>query len=273
MATRKRRAENLSSHAGAGTAENQNDPNQNDAQSPLPVDPDEHLLPLPGSSRALVSLTGSRFERTLLWRLDWYNYLYVFFFFFCFFFHSIRLISSHPSSHLHVSNRTRKAITLATTGYRTDAIRLIGSQVMQPRGLTGLAQDTLDASGSELRCVFELLANESSYPVLLHCTQGKDRTGLIVLLALLLCGENVVPASAIADDYARSELELIPEFEERMREIRELGLDENYTRCPPGFILSTTDYLTEKYGGVSKYLAGIGVDECMQQCIRSRILA
>lgn len=68
MATRKRRAENLSSEAAAD--------DNNIIQSPVPLDPDEHLLPLPGSRRALISLTGKGFERALLWRLDWYNYMY-----------------------------------------------------------------------------------------------------------------------------------------------------------------------------------------------------
>lgn len=141
---------------------------------------------------------------------------------------------------------------------------------MQPRGLTGLAQDTLDASTAELRTIFELLAQDESYPVLVHCTQGKDRTGLIVLLMLLLAGEGV-PVAAIADDYGRSELELVPEFEERMREIRALGLGEEYTRCPPGFVDATIEYLSVKYGGVGGYLAGIGIDGEMQDRIRRKL--
>lgn len=142
---------------------------------------------------------------------------------------------------------------------------------MSPRGLTGLAQDTLDASTAELRTIFELLAQDETYPVLVHCTQGKDRTGLIVLLMLLLAGESV-PVAAIVDDYVRSELELVPEFEERMREIRALGLGEEYTRCPPGFVDAMMQYLREKYGGVVGYLAGIGIDEEMQESIRQKLL-
>lgn len=159
----------------------------------------------------------------------------------------------------------------ATTGYRSDAVRLIGEQVMQPRGLTGLAQDTLDASAAEMRAVFDILARDDAYPVLVHCTQGKDRTGLIILLMLLLAGETV-PSAAIADDYVRSELELVPEFEERMREIRALGLGEDYTRCPPGFVVVTTQYLQDRYGGVRGYLNGIGIDAEMQEHIRRKLL-
>lgn len=142
---------------------------------------------------------------------------------------------------------------------------------MQPRGLIGLAQDTLDASAAELRAVFDILARDDAYPLYIHCTQGKDRTGLIILLMLLLAG--TVPSAAIADDYVRSELELVPEFEERMREIRALGLGEDYTRCPPGFVDVTTQYLQDRYGGVRGYLSGIGIDAEMQEHIRQKLLA
>jgi len=140
---------------------------------------------------------------------------------------------------------------------------------MQPRGLTGLAQDTLDSSYAELRVVFDLLGKEDAYPLLVHCTQGKDRTGLVILLVLLLCE---VPSSAIVDDYMRSETELTSEFEERMREIRALGLGEDYTRCPSGFVESVTRYLKERYGGVRGYLSGIGVDGVVQERIRRILL-
>lgn len=142
---------------------------------------------------------------------------------------------------------------------------------MQPLGLIGLAQDTLEASTAEMRAVFEILARGDAYPVLVHCTQGKDRTGLIILLMLLLAGETV-PSEAIAHDYVRSELELVPEFEERMKEIRALGLGEDYTRCPPGFVDTTTKYLQDKYGGVRGYLTGIGIDAEMQEHIRQKLL-
>ena len=256
MATRKRRAEN----AGAGS----NDSDIDLTGASVPANADEHLLQLPESKRALISLTGKSLERSLLWRLDWVNYMYANSFVLLL----IILIPPHMrQSNIHI----RKVLAMAAAGYRTTAVRIVGEQVMQPRGLTGLALDTLDASMAEIRAVFELLANDESYPILVHCTQGKDRTGLVVLMMLLLAGE-AVSTPAIVDDYTRSELELVPEFEERMREIRLLGLGEEYTRCPPDFVEVTTRYLRSQYGGVEKYLATIGIDADMQKRIRQNIL-
>lgn len=168
-------------------------------------------------------------------------------------------------------DENRKVLAWVVTGYRSDAVRLIGEQVMQPRGLIGLAQDTLDASTSEIRAVFEVLARDDAYPALIHCTQGKDRTGLIILMMLLLAGESV-PVAAISDDYTRSQAELIPEFEERMREIRALGLGEDYTRCPFGFVEAVTQYLQNRYGGAEGYLSGIGIGDEKQEHIRQKLL-
>lgn len=140
---------------------------------------------------------------------------------------------------------------------------------MQPRGLTGLAQDTLESSIPEFRSIFTILATATSYPILIHCTQGKDRTGIIILMALLLAG---VRMDAVADDYGRSELELVPEFEERMREIRVLGLGEEYTRCPPDYVPEMIGFLERRYGGVRGYLEMIGIDAGMQELIRQKLL-
>ncbi|KAJ9492266.1 hypothetical protein VN97_g994 [Penicillium thymicola] len=234
MGTRKRRGENAKS-------DSEKSPSPSPSQSPrdpIPTNPDEHLLQIPGSKRALISLTGKGFERALLSKLDWFTYL--------------------------------KAIGLVTTGYRSDAVRLVCESVMQPRGLTGLAQDTLDSSMGEIRTVFEILACEESYPTLVHCTQGKDRTGLVVLLMLLLVGG--VSVDAIVDDYSRSELELVSEFEERMEEIRAIGLGVDYTRCPTGFVGDTTEYLETRYGGVRGYLERVGVGFEMQERVRAKFL-
>jgi hypothetical protein len=65
MGTRKRRSENANSSEIDLT------------DAPVPTNPDEHLLQIPGSERALISLTGKGFERALLWKLDWMTYLYV----------------------------------------------------------------------------------------------------------------------------------------------------------------------------------------------------
>ena len=118
---------------------------------------------------------------------------------------------------------------LYACGWRTQAISVLGTNVMAKRGLTGLAEDSLEHCTAEVRACFDVLADKSSYPVLVHCTQGKDRTGLIVLLVLLLLN---APNEAIEKDYRLSESELQPEREERLKEITSIGLPESFADCP-----------------------------------------
>ncbi|KLJ12482.1 hypothetical protein EMPG_12475 [Blastomyces silverae] len=123
---------------------------------PQSIANDEHLVQLPGVRRIMISLAGWNFEKLLLWRLSWLNIL--------------------------------KAITLLASGYRNAATKLVVEQAMVPRGLNGLAHDTLTASQEEIKELFGYLGDPAVYPTLIHCTQGKDRTGLVIILLLLLAG-------------------------------------------------------------------------------------
>lgn len=149
-------------------------------------------------------------------------------------------------------------------GYRTEAISILGREVMQPRGLIGLGKDSIDHARDEIREIFEFLADARNYPLLVHCTQGKDRTGLTIMLLLLLVN---APLQAISADYLASERELLPEKESRMLEIGELGLTEDFAGCPPTFVAEIYDYIVNTYGSVPRYLIRIGVSKAMQDKI------
>ena len=69
-----------------------------------------------------------------------------------------------------------------------------------------------------------------------------------------------------------SEPELEPEREQRLRDIRKVGLDESFAGCPPDFVDKVVAHLGNRYGGVEKYLAGIGVGEDQQRKVRSILL-
>lgn len=194
-------------------------------------------IKIPGIKYADINLNGKGFERHLVWQLSY----------------------GHLAS----------LVGYMLFGYRLQGISIIGRNVLQKRGLVGLGQDTLQHSGPEIKQVFDVLADPKTYPVLIHCTQGKDRTGLIVILVLLLCD---VTTAAITDDYVKSESELEPEFEERMKDIASIGLDESFARCPPDFVSEMVSFLALHYGGVEKYLSGIGVSQTQLDSVRRMLV-
>ena len=194
-------------------------------------------LQIPGITYHEINLNGGSFARALLWKLSW--------------------------------SSLSKLVGLMALGYRMEAIAILGREVMAPRGLTGLGKDSLDHGTKELREIFTVIADTNNYPTLIHCTQGKDRTGLVIILILLLLN---VPLGAISADYAASENELESERESRMEEIRRIGLGEEFATCPAGFVQELAEHLEDVYGGVKWYLRRIGVDERMQDKVKENML-
>lgn len=155
-------------------------------------------------------------------------------------------------------------------GYRLDAIKIL-SPHMEEMGLVGLAKNSIDVCTKEVKQVFDVFADDRNWPVLVHCTQGKDRTGLIVMLILWL---TQVDDDIIEEDYLLSEPELAPEKESRMKEIGAIGLSEQFAVCPPGLAKEVHSHIQEKYGGVEKYLLEkVGVSSETLDNVRRRMLA
>ena len=184
---------------------------------------------VPGVKYHEINLNGGVFARALLWRLRW--------------------------------SSLAKLMSFMALGYRMEGIAILGREVMAPRGLIGLGKDTIDHGFSELYQIFSIFAQSASYPILVHCTQGKDRTGLVVMLVLVLLG---IPLSVISADYVVSERELESEKEARMKEIMAVGLGEEFAGCPPHFAEEMVGHLNETYGGLENYLIKIGVHMEMQ---------
>jgi protein-tyrosine phosphatase len=146
-------------------------------------------------------------------------------------------------------------------GRQLEAIAIIGFNVMQPRGLAGLAIDSLDVCQSEVKSVFSVLADPARYPILVHCTQGKDRTGLVIQLVLMLLG---VPLGAIDGDYMLSSYELAPEKNEKLIEVQSIGLTDDFIDCDPGLVYIVDRHIRNNYGSVERYLVEAGVSLKMQ---------
>lgn len=162
-----------------------------------------------------------------------------------------------------------RLVGLMAIGRRKDAIKIL-SPHMEAMGLVGLAKNSLDVCTKEVKQVFDVLGNGRNWPILVHCTQGKDRTGLIVMLVLFLLN---VDESIVDKDYELSEPELASEKEERLKEIGSIGLTEQFAVCPPDVVSSVHAHITEKYGNVDKYLEQAGVSKQTVSNVRKTMLA
>ncbi|ESK85139.1 tyrosine serine protein [Moniliophthora roreri MCA 2997] len=141
---------------------------------------------------------------------------------------------------------------------RMAAIRVVGRDVLTPKGLEGLNRDMLIYCRAEILQALEILVNPSSYPVLIHCTQGKDRSGLIVMLVLFALR---VPLHVIKSDYVLSQHGLDRIRDSMREEVNEIGMTESYMMAPESVVDAVWAYLEQEYGGAEGYLDAIGFGE------------
>ncbi|KAK4102813.1 hypothetical protein N658DRAFT_494874 [Parathielavia hyrcaniae] len=94
-------------------------------------------------------------------------------------------------------------------------------------------------------------------PVLIHCTAGKDRTGVIVALILALCG---LDDEVIAHEYSLTDLGLAPRLEAIVQQLTvapfqgDRGKAEMMVRARKEAMLMTLKFIREKYGSVKGYV-------------------
>lgn len=192
------------------------------------------LPKIPGIAYREVNFNGNAYVRSMLSQLSWRAYL--------------------------------KVIAYYVSGYRLDAVQIIGRTVMSPRGVVGLMLDSMAVCTAEVAEVFNgVLAREESYPVLWHCTQGKDRTGLLTMLTLFLLG---VSEEDVQRDYLATQDELKAEREERVQEIASIGLGPEWADVDDRLVGETKKVLDERYGGVEGYLEKAGVSRETQEKIK-----
>ncbi|ODA80458.1 hypothetical protein RJ55_03416 [Drechmeria coniospora] len=87
------------------------------------------------------------------------------------------------------------------------------------------------------------LAQPDPTPCLVHCTAGKDRTGVLCALLLTLCG---VPDQLVAREYALTEDGLRPLRADIVQRLRRMPAPES--------MLATLDMVRQEYGSAEDYV-------------------
>ena len=122
--------------------------------------------------------------------------------------------------------------------------------------------------------LFGILANEDNLPVVLHCTAGKDRTGVSTAFLLSILG---VSREVIEADYLLTNLDT-----ERQADFIEstVGYPEGFDRetmisvagVPKDAMKVFLDGIESKWGSAVEYLEKIGVTSQQMDSIRTNFL-
>ncbi|MBT4492398.1 MAG: tyrosine-protein phosphatase [Gammaproteobacteria bacterium] len=138
-----------------------------------------------------------------------------------------------------------------------------------------IARDHVDAYKQTVR---ELVKTERGF--LLHCSQGKDRTGFGAAIILTLLG---VSHDIIMHDYLVSNeaAELVERTRENMQKVAEeqgfIGeMDDSIIQAMAGVrkesLLGAFEEIDEHYGGIHGYFEAIGISQSDEEHLRERLL-
>ncbi|MGH2551040.1 MAG: tyrosine-protein phosphatase [Thermomicrobiales bacterium] len=138
--------------------------------------------------------------------------------------------------------------------------------------LSELYVQMIEGGAATIRAVFETLADNTTYPAVVHCAVGKDRTGVTIALLLRTLG---VSDEVIVADYALTDGFLA----EGIARLRAMGGGADLDQLPAfvlrahaetmaGF-LATVD---AKFGGTNQLLADAGILPGTQSEIRALLL-
>jgi protein tyrosine/serine phosphatase len=149
------------------------------------------------------------------------------------------------------------------------------------QGAAGLAASLLDDyvlqirdNGSQLLAALELLAGHGSLPAVVHCTAGKDRTGILVALLLELLG---VQREQVVADYAAT-TENMPGILARIRSSS--FFQGNGLAAAPAWIFESDPetmrafltWLDAEFGGVERWVTTGGLPQDAVERLRAALL-
>jgi len=112
--------------------------------------------------------------------------------------------------------------------------------------------------GEEYRQVFAIASRPESFPLLIHCTSGKDRTGFGIATLLLAVG---VPRDVVLEDY-----ELTNQYRRAVPQLFGPGTPETLIRlllsAQGKYLEAALDEIDRTYGSMDGFLAkALGVDD------------
>ena len=162
-----------------------------------------------------------------------------------------------PLDRLGVRHRTHPFIIRARVSKESAVAPMPGDDPLVSTYLGYLQQDS-----AAVVSVVSTLLEPDTLPTLVHCTVGKDRTGVTVALTLAAAG---VHADAVVADYARTEA-LLPAHRnrrvvERLRALHPeaVHLEDLATRSPAPVMRALLDDVAGRYGSAADYLRAHGL--------------
>jgi len=136
------------------------------------------------------------------------------------------------------------------------------------------------------RSLMALVLDESNWPVLIHCTAGKDRTGIAIALILEAVGvgrETIMEDYLLTNKVARTQEQAEILAKEQYLRTRSAGSRVGRSRAPsaeayfpvvgvtPEMLNGFYDGINQEYGSMDQYLTELGVDQAARDVLVSKL--
>lgn len=139
-------------------------------------------------------------------------------------------------------------------------------------GLPLLNQLVVQSSGYAITAVLKVVAEEQNLPLALFCTAGKDRTGLVTMLILDVCG---VPDHCIVTDYELSDSTYADMNNKRamVASLSQSDLNpDTFLRAKGQVMRDTMAYIRSSFGSVNNFLDKYDFDHSWREKLRRTLL-
>jgi protein tyrosine/serine phosphatase len=173
--------------------------------------------------------------------------------------------------------RSDREVAAVPTPFSEDpiALQVAVQEPADPQGRTTIIDtctDMLDQHPARFAAALRAFIEAPEGAVVVHCHGGKDRTGMIVALALAIAG---VPEDEIVADYALSQSRLAPMLAEQLaaepdESLHPQMIEFRDTRAES--LVAILRHLDTQYGGPEAYLLKAGLTPMELDAIRDRLL-
>ena len=154
-------------------------------------------------------------------------------------------------------------------------LRAAGSDTRAPRAndLPELNRMFLDSGHESFSSILHAMAEEQTFPVVISCAVGKDRTGLMVALLLELAGvhrDDVIEDYALTAKHAGKRIEQI--YASALADGRDPAQFARLMECQPETMAQSLAYLDDQHGGAERYVSTIGLSPATIATLRGALL-
>ncbi|MEV8373590.1 tyrosine-protein phosphatase [Kribbella sp. NPDC056861] len=172
--------------------------------------------------------------------------------------------------------RSRGEVTAYPTPFTGDpiALHIPLSDPADPQDhntIVGACIEMLDLHATHFAEALRAIADAPEGPVVVHCYGGKDRTGVLVALALVVAG---VPEDEIVADYALTQSRLAGMLAEQLAAEPDESLHPEmieYRDTRPESLVAILRHLDTRYGGPLAYLSQAGLTPSTLATLRARL--